>query len=202
MSELLSDGGGVIIGALFVLFGMTLFLRLRRSGGARKKRSKKPPRVFDLSCSACHREMVIHPEELATMSPAEQALVVSARPGMVGRPLSEFRCPYCEAAHCFAMDVQPPEWLGANFNVPQARADHCFECGGLLRTPEWVTGAYDAKLAEVPVLHPDYGLVCRYCRAVACVACCERITLKRTPDGSLACPRCFRYPMDRFYHPK
>jgi hypothetical protein len=202
MSELLSDWGGMLVGALFVLFSITLFRRHRRGGRSRKKRSKKAPRVFEQTCSVCKREMVIHPEELSPMSPAEQALVVSARPAVVGRPLSEYNCPYCEAAHCFAMDVQPPDWLGVNFNVAQARADHCFECGRPLRAPEWGSGAYDGKLDEVPERHPDYGLVCRYCHSVCCMACCQKNSINRRADPTLACPRCFRHPMDRFYHPK
>ena len=177
-----------------------LSVRVRFSPGKRKKQRHMQRGTIEMRCSVCQRRLVFHRGELEPLSPPELALAVRANRSMAGRRLAEYVCPHCEAAHCFATEGRDPVWLGVNLYEPQVFSNHCRECKRPLRRPRWPRGAYDGRLSEIRDLAPDLGLVCPHCKAVCCVACCEDATRKRTKDGSLLCPRCFRGPVETIYH--
>lgn len=191
----------VVFGGLMVLV-MKLVSLLRRPG----KAAQTPPaarNAVQMECTVCHRELVFGPAELSPLTPVEAALCVRSKPGITGRKLAEYVCPYCEAAHCFGVDVSPPEWLGVNFYQPQGVLGHCYECKQPLRNPVWPSGKYDHRIKEVPELAPEHGLICSRCGAVCCVSCCRQYTAcraEKTAEDYL-CPRCGRGPIDTFYHP-
>jgi len=192
----------LLIAMLPMLLGALILLEWRRrTQRARSQEGGTSKDVIHLECSVCHHKLVFNVLELVPLSPAESALTVRVRPNVVGRKLSEYVCPHCEAAHCFAVDVRPPQWLGANFYQPQRVSSHCYECRRQLRIPTWQRGRYDGRLQEAAELLPDHGLVCAFCHAVCCVACCRRHTMNRIADGSLMCPRCSRYPIETVFHP-
>jgi hypothetical protein len=177
--------------------GLVFFLMRFARGHGEKQQDKN---TIELECSVCHRNLVFNTGELVSLSPAEMALTVSARPNTVGRKLAEYICPHCEAAHCFAVDVTPPVWLGANFCQPQGVVGHCTDCKRKLRNPTWALGRYDGKISEAPELLPDHGLTCTRCGTTCCVACIQRYSAGRSNEGELFCPRCSRQPIDKFYH--
>lgn len=156
---------------------------------------------LQMPCTSCNRPLMIAREELVPLSRPEIALCVRVKPELTGMNLAEYVCPYCDASHCLAVSKRTIEWVGANLYSPHHGAARCMDCGKLLRTPPWPRGTYDGHLKEAPSLLPDYGLVCSKCQAVVCVACTEKATRNRTKDGSFVCPRCFRSPVDRCYHP-
>ncbi len=155
--------------------------------------------VLQARCSQCQRDMVFSAHDLVPLSPPETALVVSSKPTLVGRKFAEYVCPYCEAAHCFTIDNGEPEWVGVNFYAPQQSSASCAECHKPVEVPPWPKGEYDGRILEAPTLHGDYGLVCPHCHSVCCLGCCEKNSKRRSHDGSLLCPRCFRGPVDVFY---
>ena len=191
----LATGVFLLAGTLVVLLGPSG----ERRPAAPARRGKRAP--LEMPCTVCQKPLISEQGELRALQGAEVGLVVRSKPEAVGRMIAEYVCPYCEAAHCFLVDARPPRWLGANFSQPQTKTTHCFECRKPLRTPPWPEHAYDGRLEEAPHLPPDLGLVCGRCQAVCCVACCTAATKHRTPDGSLLCPRCFRGPVDRVFHP-
>ncbi len=156
---------------------------------------------FSMPCSVCLKQLVIPNAELIRLSGPEVALVVRSHNAVAGRALAEYICPYCEAAHCFAIDSTPPAWIGANLYEPQVATGVCQECRKQLRPPAWERFAYDGKINEAPDLNPDYGLVCGRCDAVCCAECVQRVSRVQSPDASFRCPRCGRGPVERFFHP-
>ena len=197
------------VSALFAVFGagVVLLLAARSRRSVAEIRQRKRPAVsgksgpaIEMECHVCQKQLVFHANELVALSGPEVALVSRAQPEVAGRALAEYVCPYYEAAHCFSVDTKTPQWLGVNLYVPQEKSARCGECGKLLRRPAWAAGAFDGRLNEAPDLLPEYGLVCPWCHAVCCVACCTNHTRKRTSDGSLLCPRCSRGPVDAVFH--
>lgn len=191
---------GVGIAGAVVVLALTVRAWLRSRDGVATRRSPTAP--FEMECSTCHRRMVIHPNQLVSLSGPEMALCVRVKPDLRGRKLAEFVCPYCDASHAFVLDRRPPEWIGANLYSPQTKTSTCMECGKPLRKAPWPPMLYDGRLHEAPELHPDLGLVCSRCQAVTCVSCVKNATRNRTKDGSLVCPRCQRTPVNRVFHPE
>jgi hypothetical protein len=191
----LATGIFLLAGVLLVLGGSAL----RRRLPSRPRRSKHAP--LETTCSVCRKPLIFERGELRPLRGEEVGLVVRSHPDIVGRKLGEYTCPYCEAAHCFFIDVRPPQWLGANYAQPQTTSGHCQECRKPLRKPPWPEHAFDGRLQEAPQLAPDLGLICSRCHAVCCVSCCKDATRNRTPDGSFLCPRCFRGPVEAVFHP-
>jgi hypothetical protein len=187
-----------IAGTVLVL---ALTLRARLASGTSSAGLIADAASFQMRCGICQKDLVIHPNQLVKLSGPELALSVRVKPKLVGRPLAEYVCPYCEASHCFAVDVRPPECVGTNLYLPRGAGALCMECGKPLRKPPWPIGYFDGRLNEAPELHPDYGLICSRCQAVTCVACVKDATRNRTKDGSFVCPRCMRSPVTGVFHP-
>jgi hypothetical protein len=187
---------------VFFLVGTLLVLYMTRRGrpvasDSDMEQSTAQERI----CSVCRQALIFDRSELEPLIHAEMALAVSADPSLIGKKLAEYVCPYCDAAHCFVVDGADPTWVGANFSEPQDKGRLCLECRTPLRTPSWAKGAYDGNLDGTPQQQADHGLVCRFCKSICCLQCCEANTRNRTQDGSLLCPRCFRGPMNQFFHP-
>lgn len=156
--------------------------------------------THEFTCDSCQRIMAIHANEVAELIGPEMGLLVSQKPSFVKRKVGEYRCPYCDSNHYFAMDVSPPEWIAANIYEPQQATNKCAECRNPLKRIPWARGQHDGEVLKAPGLLPEHGLVCSRCDAVCCARCCQDATRNRTSDGSLLCPRCFRGPVDRFHH--
>ncbi len=176
-------------GTLALLVWFVLRTRGPRFGGPGKGAA------FELVCRVCNRDLVFGPSELVALSPVERALSVRAKPELVGHPLAEYVCPYCEAAHCYVTDEKPPRYAGTNLYQPQAGGARCMECGRELRAAPPSVTEVDFAAGGTTGLSEDCGLVCERCHAVCCVRCCEKTTRGRSLDGNLACPRCFRQPI-------
>ena len=156
--------------------------------------------ALEMACTVCQQPLVIPADALSKVSGSEMALIVRERPDAHGRALAEYRCPYCEALHIFAMGATQPAWLVTNPYESQAVSNHCAGCRQPLKRPPWPPGQYDGQAESAPGLEARHGLVCPRCGAVCCVACCRDATRNRTSDGSLLCPRCFRGPVNKLHH--
>ncbi len=156
--------------------------------------------AVDVTCSHCQKQMHITTAELRPMLAVAVGLSVRDNPSLAGRKLAEYTCPHCDTEHIFTVDKRTPEWISANSFSPQRKGTRCLNCSKPLRTPPWGEGAYDKRLKEAP-LEPDYGLQCSKCDAIVCVQCTINATKNRTKDGSFVCPRCFRSPVERTFHP-
>lgn len=157
---------------------------------------------FQTVCAVCAAATEVRPDALIRLSPAEKALVVRERPAAVGKDLVEFVCPYCDASHCFSADRHAMELVGVNLYQGQQFQVQCKECRTALDLPPWPPGAYDGRVDSAPGDLDRLGLVCPFCGATSCVSCCRTSTRNRTGDGSLLCPRCYRGPLDHFFHPE
>ena len=182
--------------------GIVVTWALRSRPAASGGVSGRPGRnALQMPCTSCNRPLMIGREELVPLSKPEVALCVRVKPELTGKNLAEYVCPYCEASHCLSVTKRGLEWVGANLYSPHRGAARCMDCGKFLRTPPWPKGTYDGRLQEAPNLLPDHGLVCSKCQAIVCVDCTQRATRNRTKDGTFVCPRCFRSPVDKTYHP-
>lgn len=190
----------VVCAAFGTAIVVVLTLRARANEAKTPVRGVDASNTLQIPCSVCQKQMVVPPGDLVPLQPVEVALCVRALPKLSGRKLAEYTCPYCDAAHCFAVDKRTPEWVGANLYSPQTKGTRCLNCSKPLKIAPWGEAAYAGRLQEAP-LQPDYGLVCSKCNAVVCVQCTVDATRNRTKDGSFVCPRCFRAPVDRTYHP-
>jgi hypothetical protein len=197
MSDLIAALVCAGIGTAVVIF-LTARARANESKGS--VRAIFATNSVQQQCNVCQKQMVIAPEQMTPLQSVEMALCVRAVPQLNGRKLAEYTCPYCDAVHCFTVDKRTPEWIGANLYSPQTKGTRCLNCSKPLRVAPWREGAYDKRLQEAP-LQPDYGLLCSRCDAVVCVECTLDATRNRTKDGSFICPRCFRSPVERTYHP-
>lgn len=185
----------------FCCAGIVIVMALARLQRRKNNRGPSPAAgTFEMECTVCQRSLVIHRSEVVELLGPEIALVVSTLPSALGRKLGEYRCPYCDASHCFDLGVKPMKWLVANVYEPQALTSHCTDCRKPLKKPSWPEGAYDGQIGEAPELLPEHGLICSRCKAVCCLECCNRMTRNRTHDGSLLCPRCGRGPVDKVFH--
>lgn len=155
---------------------------------------------FSMVCSICGSPADVAPGALASLSPAEKALAVREHPAVIGQNLVEFACPSCDASHCYSMQRHTMTLIGVNLYQGQHYQTNCKECQKHIIQPPWRQGAYDGKVEKAPGDVADMGLQCSLCGAICCVDCCKRSTRNRTTDGTLLCPRCFRGPIDRFYH--
>ncbi len=189
---------------LLVLFVVALAM-LRRAvqtppststGGARNRDG-----TFAHTCANCGDQTLIGPETLHALSASEKALVVRERHDVVGKNLMEYVCRTCDASHCFVISASAVEYLGANFYEGQHARARCGECQRALAGPPWSPGEFDGKVDSAPGPLGNYGLTCTHCGAVCCVSCCTSVTRRRTKDGTLLCPRCFRGPQENFFHP-
>lgn len=168
--------------------------RLDRAAGPPTERG-----TVQMQCGVCHHPMTIARTQLVVLSGPEMALVVRSMPGWVKRKLGEYECPHCSAAHVFAMETNPPAYLGADIYTPHARGNKCMECGKAMTRPAWPKGTYDGRLGE-PAVSFDHGLECQFCKSVFCLECAERVSRTRRKDGVLLCPRCFRSPVEHVFH--
>ena len=184
-------GAAALVAAFGTALVLALVLRKRRVLHGKARRVAD---TVEMQCSICQKTLVFHRAELAKLSPAEMALAVRGLPKILRRPLAEYVCPYCEAAHCFATDSKAPEWIGVNLYEPQVKTARCRECGVVLGAPAAGGRVVGKAGAESEV---ERGLECPWCHAVCCMACCTAATRNRTKDASLLCPRCFRGPMRR-----
>lgn len=181
-----------MIGLFFVL-GMTYIERRKRSGGSRAD-------AIEMECTACHKMLVIHQNDLTRLSPQETGLIVAAHRLDSGPRLSEYRCPYCKASHTFNIDARPPLWICADSFEPGHAGNHCVNCHKELAKPHWPPNTFEVNVATAPQLQDNHGLVCSRCGAVNCAACVIDVTRNRTTDGTLKCPRCFRSPVNKVHH--
>lgn len=187
-----------IASATVGLLALSAYFFLRRQTGAS---STQPHGVIEHMCSVCHHALVFHRNDLIRLSPAEIAMVVSARPRAQGRSLAELVCSYCSSSHCFATESKTLDWIGVNLYSPQTKSSNCAECHARLKRPPWREGDRDGVIYADTELDGALGVKCKWCKAAVCVSCCKRLTKNRTPDRSLLCPRCFRGPIDTFFHP-
>ena len=172
--------------------------RARDTPVARKP--KKRGKQFEFTCTLCAANLEIPLTELNDISAPEKGLLVSQAPAVVGRPVSEYRCEHCDAAHYFCTDRTPPEWIIANIFEPEHRTNLCAQCRRVLERPTWPKGKYDGRIHDTLELRAGHGLVCDRCKAVCCVECCQSVTRNRTDDGSYLCPRCDRGPVETIHH--
>lgn len=186
---------------LLACLGFVMTRRMYRRVGSDQSQERNRDGSFPYVCSHCGDETLVEPESLHTLSSAEKALVVRAQRQALGKNLVEYVCRQCDASHCFAMSGVIAEYIGVNLYQGQQIGSRCAECQRALARPTWEPGEYDGRITEAPGTLEAQGLRCRHCGALTCVSCCRSVTRNRTPDGSLLCPRCFRGPQDRFYHP-
>lgn len=190
------------VAALLVLTAVgALTAGLWRVWRARPRTPKLEPETVQMTCSVCQRRLVFSRADLDPLSPPEMALVVRSHPHTLRRPLAEYVCPYCEAAHCFATDAPRVEWIGVNIYQPQNTSAQCCECRRVLARPPGGPSGTTQRVEEPAALPIDYGLKCPHCGSVCCVECCRKAARGRVTDGSFRCPRCFRKPVDRLYFP-
>lgn len=185
----------VPITAGFAVLGTIVLVMLTR----RSSRDGAANRIVEFDCTSCQKTLIVHLGEMTPISPAETALVVSVKPRVVGRTLGEYRCPYCDADHCFIVEGWPPEYVTTNAYESQKITGRCTQCEKALRKPGWPAGDRDAGWPGNPDLSDDHGLVCSRCAAVCCVSCCRDATRNRTEDGSFLCPRCHRGPVEKVF---
>ncbi len=178
--------------------GMVLLQRSARK--PRKPRENRRGGPVEFECTICHRDLIFGSGELVALSAPEKALVVRSRRSLQGQDLAEYVCPYCEAAHCFALHGGRATWVGVNFYEPQTASARCAECGGQLRPPPPSVQSYSGRMGDAPELAPDLGLRCSRCGVVCCVACGQQNTQGPTETGGLVCPRCGRDGLDRFFY--
>lgn len=182
--------------ALLGAAGVLVWARRRGRAG-----EVPPPRnAVQMPCSVCSHPLVIAREQLVPLSGPEMALVIRSMPGWVKRKLCEYECPHCSAAHVFAVDADPPAYLGTDIYTPHARGNRCMECGKNMARPAWPKGTYDGNLHD-PAVSTDHGLECQFCKSVFCLECAHRVSRQRKKDGTLFCPRCFRSPVVHVFHP-
>jgi hypothetical protein len=155
---------------------------------------------IETPCTVCQHALKAAVRDLRKVDAQESGFVVRERPGVYGRPLGELRCPSCGAAHVYAVDRSPPEYVMTNAVSATARLNTCSQCRVPLRKPAWPRGTFDGKVAEAPGLDAKHGLVCGRCSAVVCIECCREASRGRTAENTLRCPRCFRVPIERFHH--
>lgn len=155
---------------------------------------------FSMVCTVCGAPAEVSQSALATLSPAEKALVVRERPSVIGQNLVEFACPGCDASHCYGVRRNTMTLIGVNLYQGQHFQTNCKECQKPIARPPWRAGAFDGHVDGAPGDLSNLGLQCSLCGAICCVDCCKRSTRNRRSDGALLCPRCFRGPNDRFYH--
>lgn len=179
--------------------GTALWLALRQQNGPPQPVVRRNAMVF--TCCICRRQSEVAKSALIPLSAPEKALAVREIPAVGGRPLAEYICSYCESSHCFAIDRSRPEWVGVNLYTPQTKTTRCQECGKPLVGPAPAKVACGEHNRGIPDLPRDCGLICAFCGAICCVACCLGMTRKRTSDGSLMCPRCRRQPVSRVFYP-
>jgi hypothetical protein len=192
----------LIAAASFAVLGIGVVLLRHRYRHHPLPRPRRPKAIGALehTCDNCDHPLVIPPAELVPLKGADKALVVRGHPEWLKHRIAEYDCPYCEAAHCFAVDQRPPLWLGMNMYAPAKSGKRCRECGKALAVPTWTRGAYDGKIDDAPGSLDAFALVCPHCDSPCCVPCTRSFTRKRTADGSLLCPRCGRGPLEKFYH--
>lgn len=189
---------------LLVLSAVALVL-LRRaiytSAAPSTSRARNRDGTFSHTCANCGDQTLVGPETLHALSSAEKALVVRERYDVVGKKLMEYVCRTCDASHCFVVSATAVDYLGANFYEGQHAGTRCGECQRALALPPWSRGEFDGDVDNAPGPIGNYGLACVHCGAACCVSCCTSVTRRRTKDGSLLCPRCFRGPQETFFHP-
>lgn len=167
----------------------------------RRRESAPPLAPIEMTCTRCRRQLVFSPHELQPLSPTEMGLVVRTKPSVVRRPLADYTCPYCEAAHCFTIDGRQPEWVGVNLYQPSESSVDCFECRQPLKRVPGSSSGLTEKVDDVSALEPEMGLKCPRCHSICCVRCCRRASRGRMQDGSVLCPRCNRGPVNLLYYP-
>ncbi|HOD51940.1 MAG TPA: hypothetical protein PKY01_02130 [Candidatus Hydrogenedentes bacterium] len=173
--------------------------RIREDTDAHAARARGHSLEFE--CTECQKILVVPREELTPLSGPEMGLVVASRPQLVGRKLSEYVCPHCNASHCFAVDASPPAWIGVNLYGPQTKSSNCLECRKRLRAPHWPADPQRDNVKNAPDLRPDYGLVCSRCGAVCCVACVAQYSRQDVRTEGARCPRCGRSPIEQVFRP-
>jgi len=202
----MSDLEWVGVAIAVAVFGLVMFGLLWHAFSSRSvpagSFSRNRDGSFQMLCTVCSAASDVRADALVRLSSAEKALVVRERPYAVGRDLVEFVCPYCDASHCFGAARDSMELIGVNLYDAQQFQVQCKECRKSLDAPAWPPGMYDGRLEHAPGEVDRLGLVCPFCGATSCVQCCRTSTRSRTGDGSLLCPRCYRGPLDHFFHPE
>lgn len=194
--------GAVLSLAVFGLTGLgLLWYALTGRGKTAGAFNRNRDGSFHAVCAVCAAAAEVRADALVRLSSAEKALVVRENPSALGKDLLEYICPHCDASHCFSADRGSVELIGVNLYEGQQFQVLCKECRKTLESPPWPAGTYDGRLREAPGDISSLGVVCPFCGATSCVGCCTSITRNRTGDGSLLCPRCYRGPVERFFHP-
>lgn len=192
----------VIALSMAILAGIALRLTwlALRTGATNGEVSINRDGSFSATCLVCGVTAEISPQNLIPLSSAEKALVVRERPGVVKLKLVEFSCPSCDASHCYSTTRNSMKFVGVNLYQGQHFQANCKECQKAITVPPWRKGAFDRNVARAPGNLSELGLQCKLCGAICCVDCCSDATRKRTADGTLLCPRCYRGPNDQFFH--
>lgn len=186
----------------FGAVGFAILLQWRKNRLKRASGIPVGPGVLSLTCGSCQHELVIATQQMSDLSPAEVALVVRSRPHVAKRRLAEYDCPHCGSSHVFAVDVKPPQYVGADLYTPRSGGSRCMECGKALLRPGFAKGEYDNKIPEAPI-GMDHGLTCQFCKSTFCLECSESVSRKQRKtrdDVTLYCPRCFRKPVVNIFH--
>ncbi|MDX9976247.1 MAG: hypothetical protein RBU21_24945 [FCB group bacterium] len=188
----------IVAMALVAVAGAVTSVVLRKLRNRPKK--MRAVESIQMTCPSCRRELVFSSRDLQVLSPVEMGLVVRTKPSVVRRPLADYTCPYCEAAHCFTIDGKP-EWIGVDLYQPRDSSNDCFECRQPLKRLPQGSGGLTERVDDVDSLEPEMGLKCPRCHSICCVRCCRRVSRGHTTDGSLLCPRCHRGPVNLLYFP-
>lgn len=191
----------VCIGVLGSVVIALFWSAVRRGDSTGGQFARNRDGSFQAVCAVCHTRSTARAEELAVLSSAEKALVVRERPAALGKNLVEYVCPQCDASHCYSASPKTMRLIGVNLYQGQSFQATCKECQKPLEMPRWALGAYDGRWRDAPGAIDDCGMLCPLCGAISCVACCKTATRNRTSDGTLLCPRCYRGPLEQFYHP-
>lgn len=187
-------GTGLAVWAAYLVRRSDEGLSSYSTGGTRRG-----PIGSQFTCTECGRETAFSKQATTALESAERGMIMRALPSVTSRKLVSFDCPHCKATHYFAMDKRTPQWLGADLFSPQKGGARCQECRKPFRQPTWDASQYAGRLCDAPDMRIDYGLVCARCGSHVCVECANAVTREKQPDGSLKCPRCGRFPVDRFY---
>lgn len=201
MSDMESVGVALAVTVLGLITLSLLWYAFSSRGRLGSLYARNRDGSFQMVCAVCAAATEVRPDGLVRLSSAEKALVVREKPAALGRDLVEYVCPQCDASHCFSAGRNAMELMGVNLYEGQQFQVMCKECRRPLEAPPWPAGSFDGRVNEAPGDVGALGLVCPFCGASSCVTCCRTSTRNRTGDGSLLCPRCYRGPIERFFHP-
>jgi hypothetical protein len=186
---------------LGVILLLTLVLAILTPKLLSEKKNTEGDRVVvESKCPICQQQLNIKRKAFEPLNALQMGLVVQQRPDMYNHPLSEYRCPGCDASLVFYMGGAQPQFVVSNVGENQRTGSQCTQCHDRLLKPDWSQQDYgQGNFSDAP-LEAKHGLKCSRCEAVCCLACVKDATRNRTEDGSYLCPRCYRGPVDQIFY--